>query len=353
MRPMDDRITIRDIASKSGVSTATVSRYLNGKYEFMSEETRRRIEAVIRETGYRPNMLAGSLKTARTNTIGLVLANPTANLSPFLVGSICNTCTQFGQKTIVITTNEDETLERNQVEELIDRQVDGLIVATGTNLAFYEELRQKYGLPIVLADRVPPSTTLDWVAVNHYAGTASVIKHLIAQGFEKIVLVVRANRSHRGTIAIREQSAEETCLAHFGDRSHYRRVPIMEDSSSDSNSNADILACLARCSEESKDHPTALFVADGILMGRFICGIYRLGLELSGNFTLAGYDVWNFGNLLPVPICTIEQPLSRLGTLATELLVSRITQNAFDKNHRDDVPPPLQKLLDCSISYPT
>ncbi len=351
---MDNRITIRDIAAKSGVSTTTVSRYLNGKYEFMSDDTRQRIKAVIQKTGYRPNKLAGSLKTARTNTIGLVLSNPASNLYPFLIGSICNSSTLLGQKTIVITTDEDEEKERVQVEELIDSQVDGLLVFTGTNLSFYENLRQKYGLPIVLADRVPISTQLDWVAINHYAGTANVIKYLISKGYEKIVLVVRENRSHRGTIALREQSAEETCRLHFGDDSHFKRILIREDNAGSliHGNNEHILDCLELCYAQSRDCPTAVFVADGILMGRFICGIYRLGLKLSSNFHLAGYDIWNFSTLLPQPICTIEQPLFDLGTLATEMLVARISERFSDQQDQDGPRLPLHKLLDCSISYP-
>lgn len=346
---MGSHITIRDIANLSDVSTATVSRYLNGKYEFMSEKTRVRIESVIQRTGYRPNKLAGSLKTARSNTIGLVLSNPTTNLTPFLVSSICNSCTHFGQKTMVIASNEDEEIERKLAHELIDQQVDGLIVATGANTEFYENLSQRYSLPIVLIDRVPNDTMLDWVAINHYVGTATVINHLISQGFDHIVLVVRTNRSHRGTIALREQSAEESCFLHFGNGNHYRRVLISEDNFDTANrSNDDILMCLSQSYSKSDEHPTAIFIADGSLMGRFVCGVSRLGLELSSRFMLAGYDIWNFGNMLPVPICTIDQPLSRMGTVATELLVSRITQGPPDPP-QTKASSAIHELLDCQI----
>ena len=335
-------ITIQNIAISAGVSKTTVSRFLNAKYEYMSEATRKNIEDVILRTGYRPNKIAGSLKTAKSDLIGLVLANPAANLTPFLIGSICDSCTSNGQKMIVVTTHDNEEREREQVLSLLDQQVDGLIVTTGGNNDFYTDLDARL-IPVVLADRISANSSLDWVAVNHYEGTAKVINFLIEQGYEYFVSVTRATRSNKGTIAIREQSVEDICQSRFGDQNHSKRMLVQEGE--EGCLNLGILDCIKECYSKSKELPTAIFIADGILMGRFVCGIYKLGLDISDNFTLGGYDIWNFGCQLSKEICTIDQPLFKLGTIASDLLISRL-----ENKGKREIPNHI--LLDCKVTLP-
>lgn len=332
-------ITIRDIAKAAEVSKTTVSRYLNGKYEFMSDATRQRIEQVISETGYRPNRMAGSLKAAHSDLIGLVLSDPNANLTPFLVGSICDGCACRGQKMIVVVSHGNEQRERDLVMDLLDQQVDGLIVTTGSNFDFYRELNEER-LPVVLADRVESSSPMDWVAVNHYAGCAQVTNRLIDQGYRHIAVLARNNAPQAGTIALRRKSVEDTCLERFGDDGHCQQVRVREEQLT-----ADILQCLRECNERSRTTPTAIFVAEGSLMGRLVCGFYQLGFSLSPALTICGYDLWNFGQLLSSQIYTIDQPLTGMGAIATELLAQRLAEEQEPRE-------PRHVLLDCHINGP-
>ena len=337
-------ITIQDIAQRAGISKATVSRFLNGKYEYMSEATRQRIEQIILETNYRPNKVASSLKTSKTDLISLVLSNPATNLTPFIVGSICDYCAFHGQKLIVVTTHGDTDLEQQQIRSLLDRQVDGIIVATGSNHDFYCRLHED-GYPIVLVDRVPPNSILDWVAINHYEATATVIDHLISQGYERIVLVRLSDQSDitSSTIQIREKSVEDTCLFRFGNSSHCEKILIDQDAVwGNDNSDSQIMECLKHYHAEGPRCPTAIFATNGVLLGRLICGFFQLGMQISPSFTLAGYDAWNFGNFLGSQICTIDQPLQRMGTLASELLIDRIRQK--------ELPDRIHRLLDCRVN---
>lgn len=144
-------LTIQDIAEAAGVSKTTISRYLNEKYEYMSEETRLRIAAVISKTGYRPNRMANGLKTKKSGLIGFVMSNVMDSQTPRLLASICEACARNGKKIIVTNSEKDPEKERAMVYDLLDQRIDGLLVASGYNAEFYQKLDQEE-LPVVLVD---------------------------------------------------------------------------------------------------------------------------------------------------------------------------------------------------------
>lgn len=324
--------TIQDIARIAGVSKTTISRYLNGKFEFMSDETRGKIAEVISQTGYRPNRMANSLKTDRSGLLGVVMSNVMSNQTPKLLGSICDTCAQHGRKVIVVNSEKDPEKERALVFDLLDQRVDGLLVVSGYNAEFYQQLDREE-LPVVLADRVPRNTQMDSVAINHAESTQRVILHLLDQGFEQIVLLKQEHENPNNTPALRAAAAAEACRQRFGDDLHCRNIVIDFDKQQENPvQRIDLLTeLLGKCYEESKTVPTALFVAEASIMNVVACSYYRAQLQLSERFTIAGYCEWNLGDLITPQICTIEQPLERMGQLATEKLISRIEQREKGK----------------------
>ena len=319
--------TIQDIANATGVSKTTISRYLNGKFEFMSEETKQRIAGVIGETGYRPNRMANSLKTDRSGLLGIVMSNVMSSQTPLLLGSICDTCAQYGKKIIVVNSEKNPEKERALVYDLLDQRVDGLLVVSGYNVEFYQSL-DRDELPVVLADRVPKDADMDCVAINHAESTRRVINHLIDQGFERIVLLKRPHRNPNNTPALRAKAAIQTCLERFGDEKHCEGVLLDFDRPEEDAAREfrELTEILERYYASSTERPTAIFVVEASIMNAVACSYYRAGLEISRRFTIAGYTEWDLGSMIVPPISTIEQPLERMGQLATEKLIRRIEQ---------------------------
>lgn len=342
-------LTIQDIAGLAGVSKATVSRYLNGKYEYMSEETRKRIAEVIERTNYRPNKVASSLKTYQSNLVGLVLDNATSTLTPFLVGSICDACARHGRNVIVINSQNNPERERAQVHTLLAQQVEGLIVASGFNVEFYERLDREE-LPVILIDRVPEATTLDSVVINHAESTAQVVNHLIDMGYEQFITISRQAPSEHSTLLLRERAVADTCLRRFDDESHNKKILIQYFglTGGDKLGDEETMRYIAAAYESSRQQRTALFVADAMLMGRVLCGYYQVGLQLSKQFTIAGYDVWNFGNVLSPGISTIAiaRPLTQMGNAAADRLMARLSD--------EDIARPTAQVIacDCTLALP-
>lgn len=337
-------ITIQDIANIAGVSKTTVSRFLNGKFEYMSESTRKRIEQIIIDTNYRPNKLAGSLKTSKSNLIGLILPNAVSTMVPFLISSICDYSATQGRKVIVVTSHENEAKEKELANDLIDHRVDGLIVATGCNQKLYKKINKEH-VPVILIDRLPKKILLDSVAINHYKGTTTVVNHLLKQGYQKIAIVLRSSRSQFGTISLRARYATEACNAYFKNGNHIEKILIKESILDDPDTcQSEVIQCIQRLYLESSNSPTAIFIADGLIYGYFILGFYELGISPSSRFTISGYDT-NFGGLLSKSFITINQPLEQMGTTAIKLLIDRIDKN---ENTIENI----HHYLDCKINFP-
>ena len=150
---MEKKVTIDQVARLCGVSKTTVSRYLNHKYENISEETRRRIERVIEELDYRPNRSAQRLKASRSMLIGCCVGDLSGPFSGLLLRGITRVCEAAGYQVLFADSSEDARKERRALEGFLENAVDGLIVNTpGGNDEFLIEIAES-GVPVTLADR--------------------------------------------------------------------------------------------------------------------------------------------------------------------------------------------------------
>ncbi len=110
------------------------------------------------------------------------MSNIMANQTPQLLGSICSTCTKHGKKIVVVNSEKNPEKEKQLAQDLIDQRVDGLLVISGYNSEFYQELDCNE-LPVVLADRVPKNVDMDSVAINHKESTYFSIHICFGRGF--------------------------------------------------------------------------------------------------------------------------------------------------------------------------
>ena len=337
-------ITISDIAKRTGVSKTTVSRYLNGKYEFMSQQTRDRISKEISDTGFRPNRLANSLKTDCSDLIGVVMSDIMSSQTPHLLRSICDTCTKHGKKVVVVNSENDPEKERLMTLDLLDQRVEGLLVISGYNSDFYQNLDRER-LPVVLADRVSEHVDMDSVVVNHAESTRHVVNYLLKQGYQRIVILQRPHINPYNTPAIRVAAASAACRDFFGDDSHCVQVQLSSDCKQRRVGFEEVSRVMEQYYAESREIPTAIFVSEISIMLHAVCSFYRAGMKRSPQFTIAGYSDENISDMFVPPICTIEQPLERMGQLAVERLLYRIRI----RKTSDEVPIGESSRLSCRI----
>lgn len=195
---MRRRTSLKDIASEAGFSTAVVSFVLNNKYKGrISEEKAARIREIARELNYFPNQIAKSLKSDKTNTIGLIIADISNLFYSNVARYIEDKSKKHNYNVIFASADENADKFHEIVQVMLSRQVDGIILAapfgTEQTLSYLHEQK----VPFVLIDRIfPELTEINSIIIDNYHASYSVIEHLAKNGYKKPAMVTLKTRLH-------------------------------------------------------------------------------------------------------------------------------------------------------------
>ncbi|MCU0409192.1 MAG: LacI family transcriptional regulator [Bacteroidales bacterium] len=188
---MEKRVSLKDIASRVGVSVALVSYVLNGKEKEMrvSAEVVAKVRHAAEEMNYEPNQIARSLRMGATKTIGLVVADISNPFFGHLARIIEDEAFKSGYTVIFGSSDEDEEKSAMVLRTLQNRQADGYIIvpSEGTTRQISGLLRKKR--PVVLVDRYFPELNCSHIVLNNYQATFDATSHLIGKGCKRIALV--------------------------------------------------------------------------------------------------------------------------------------------------------------------
>ncbi len=176
---------IKDVAQEANVSIATVSRVINN-IPLVNEETRLRVLAAIKKTGYKPNAVARSLKLQKSNTIGVIVNDITRPLIAACLEGIQDELSQNGYHVMVVYTQKKQSTEAQAPDMFFLRQCEGIILlGTTVDNMTTEAIRNK-DLPAVSCLVVPSDGTLPAVGFDEYEATKEAIKYLTRKGHRKI-----------------------------------------------------------------------------------------------------------------------------------------------------------------------
>src|SRR5688500_12905366 len=184
---MKKKVSLKDIAQKVGVSIALVSYVLNNKKEGrISKEIAEKIKATAKKLDYRPNQIAKSLKTNRTNTIGLIVADISNPFSSSLARIIEDEADSQGYTVIFGSSDERSDRCKKLVDTLLNRQVDGLIILPPAEFEEgINELKQQQ-IPFVIVDRYFPDIEANVVKLDNCKAAIEAVTHLLDSGRRKI-----------------------------------------------------------------------------------------------------------------------------------------------------------------------
>lgn len=182
--------TINEIAHIAGVSKTTVSRYINGKYEYMSEGTRRRIEKVIADKDYRPSNIARSMKLSSTRTLGCVVVDISNPITSIIVQGILDAAREYDYSVLFSSTGGDPEKEKSSIESFLLSKVDGLLVNPSGLINDYLLDIKNRGTKIVIIDRIPKDQPMQFDAVRSQNENAiyECVEHLNNQGYKSVAL---------------------------------------------------------------------------------------------------------------------------------------------------------------------
>lgn len=183
------RITINDIATMAGTSKTTVSFYLNGKTERMSENTQERIKAAIAKTGYEPSPIARGMNAKRTQLLGVIIGDITNTFSNQIVKGIEGVAAKAGYRVLVSSSNHSRTDERAYIDRLLAVGVDGFIVQPTAQFKEISKVIEDAGKQLVFFDSKFYDFASNWVKTDNYEATSRAVGECARKGYRRFLLV--------------------------------------------------------------------------------------------------------------------------------------------------------------------
>jgi LacI family transcriptional regulator len=183
--------TLLDIAKAMGISISTVSRALNNHPD-ISEKTKKAVTKLATEWSYQPNVLAQSLVTRSTHTIGVIIPNLETTFFSSMLSGIQHVASQAGYRVVICQSDESHPTEVANVQALMNNMIDGLLLCHSLNTKTYEHIKVqlKRGIPIVQFYRVTTEVDTTRVYCEDEKGAFLITEHLIKQGCKKIALLL-------------------------------------------------------------------------------------------------------------------------------------------------------------------
>ncbi len=299
----------------AGVSTSTVSHVIN-KDRFVSEAIREKVESAIKALNYAPSALARSLKINQTRTIGMLI---TASTNPFyseLVRGVERSCFERGYSLVLCNTEGDEQRMNSNLETLMQKRVDGLLLlCTETHQPSREILQRYPSVPTVMMDWAPFDGDSDLIQDNSLLGGDMATQYLINKGHIHIACIAGPLDKTPARLRLegyRDAMARAGLTIHDGDE-----IIGNFEFSGGFEAMQMLLALEAR--------PQAVFICnDAMAVGAYLA-LYQAGLRVPQDIAIVGYDDIELAQYMTPPLTTIHQPKDELGELAIDVLIHRIS----------------------------
>ncbi len=299
--------TIRDVAAAAGVSTATVSKFVNGAQRF-SPQVEATITEVIAKLGYRSNPLAASMITGRTKSIGLSVLDVGNPHFTSIVKGANRVALAAGYTLLLVDTEENPERERPLLEAL-SRRVDGMLVFSRMLEAEMDWMTE-LGKPLVFFGRLT-RLEIPWVISDDHRGADMLARHLVTQGHKRIAYLSfpRSRRDEERLASIR------ACLA-----AHGLELTVHQGDAPTAAEGERVCSLIMMGAE----HPDALICYNDLMALGFMKAAQALGFKLPQDISVSGFDAIQYGAYTSPPLTTVDFQSERMGAAAMEKLIATI-----------------------------
>ncbi|ADQ15768.1 LacI family DNA-binding transcriptional regulator [Halanaerobium hydrogeniformans] len=322
-------VSINDVAAKANVSISTVSRVMNQNAN-VSKEKERAVLAAVEELDYIPNGLARGLVTKNTNSVGILIADIANMYYASLVKSIEKTLNQKGYYTIVGNTEWDKKREENYLRYLMQKQVDGFILASTALDEKYIDKLTKKGIPMVVLDREIESDLIDKIRINDYDGAYQATAHLVDYNYDYFLHI--AGPKKVATALDRSKGFSDALKDNNISSQDYK---ILEGSFREESGVQKISDFLAGF--ELKDRRVGIFAANDSAAFGIMKELKDRQLNVPGQFGVIGFDDVNFSRYADPPLTTISRPIKEIGEITASILMDRIENLDNEKYSKKNI----------------
>ncbi len=316
---MHKRVTLADVARVAGVHPGTVSRALNGKTESqVNQATARRVRRAAKQLGYTPNAVARGLRTRLSMTIGVIIPDLTNPIFPPIVRGIDSYLGPRGYSALVVNTDGRDDAERKLFESLMERQVDGFIVATGHSHHQLMADAHARGVHAVMVNRDADGVPYSSVVGDDSQGIHSAVRHLVQLGHRRIVHL--AGPPGFSTSIIRADAfaaaCEEAAIQAMTSATAAYSIEAGQDA-------------MDRLLESAPDEsPTAVVASNDLLALGAYHSLRSHGLRCPEDVSVVGFNDMPFAGDFQPPMTTVRAPHFEMGVESARLLLSEIAASA-------------------------
>lgn len=304
--------TMKDVAKKSGLSIATISKYINGGN--VLEENRVVIDKAIKELGFEVNEIARGLKTNKTMTIGLLIPSLENIFFTSIVSNIESILIKNGYSTIICDYKEDKSLEKQKLDFLVKKMVDGIItMPMGCDLEVINSVINR-NIPVVLIDRALKGVECDTVLVDNLNASYNALEQLIILGHKRIGIICgpediyTAQERLKGYERVHEDydMTIESELIKKGDyqvESGYRLLLELI---------------------EMEEPPTAVLVTNYEMTLGAVMAINESDIKVPDDISIIGFDNLQLAKVVKPPLSIVIQPVKQIGEVAANMILRRL-----------------------------
>lgn len=304
------KISIVDIAKMAGVSIATVSRVLNQRGRY-SRDTEKRILALVEEFDFTPNSVAQSLRTKKSQSIGVIVPDITNEFFARIVRSIENAVLPHGYSVFICDTHERQEMETLHINNLIAKNVDGVIYISGKSDVAGNEVQNR--IPVVYIDRYPESAPTIIQSDNEQGGFLAT-EELIKKGCRRIAIL----RDYHKLSTVRHRQ-QGYMRAHRQYGVAVDEVLLVKDCPWYGNAKQAVTKMIAAGTDFD-----GIFATNDMMALGALHALLEAGISVPEKVKIVGFDDITLSAFCQIPLTTITQDTRTIGELSVENLLSQM-----------------------------
>ncbi|GCF11338.1 LacI family DNA-binding transcriptional regulator [Dictyobacter arantiisoli] len=304
-------VSIKEVAEEAGVSTATVSRVLSSS-DHVRPELRQRVMEAVEKLQYRPNLVARSLRSQQSNTIGLIVSDIRNPFFTSISRAVEDSAYKQGFSVLLCNTDEDPEKEKIYLQLMRDTNVAGVIFSP-TRQIMSDLASLPFDFPMVIVDRSVPDVDVDTVLLDNVESAYRLTSHLISNGFRRIGALF----GETSTTGIQRQRGYEEALKAHG-------IPLVPEYIKHLQPRVEASYKIATSMLQLPHAPDALLTSNSLIMEGALQALRACNLSIPEDIALVGFDETPWTLLVQPAITIIAQPTDEIGKTAADLLFQRI-----------------------------
>ncbi|HEX4068252.1 MAG TPA: LacI family DNA-binding transcriptional regulator [Acidobacteriaceae bacterium] len=313
-------MNIREVARVAKVSTATVSRTINGS-DKVTPETKARVQRAIEELGFYPNTWARALGSGRSSLYGLIISDITNPFFPELVKSFEDIAVQYGQEVLVANTNYDPARMKLCVSRMLQRKVDGVAIMTSEmDERLITEFRSRE-IPLVFLDTGTAGKLTSNIVVDYAAGVDAAVDHIVGLGHQSIAFI-------SGPMTLRSARIRREEFAAILRRNGIG-AGMMEEGNHQVDGGHDAMARLL----DRRHRPTAVLASNDMTAIGALGALHERGLRVPEDISLVGFDDIQISAFTQPALTTVRLSRDEIARVAFRALYSASKTGATGSEH--------------------